>query len=164
MRYLASTLAVLATALWLGGLVALAVFAMAIFTRSGLDRETAGRATSVMFVWFGRLQLAFAAVALIAAFLGYLQKRGRPAVILFVLLALATVAAVGFNTYFVPRLEELRLAGEGQSPTFHALHKQSERLMSAAGFILLAAALALPAFCRASTPPQRDDSLDSAAT
>ncbi|HEY7120808.1 MAG TPA: DUF4149 domain-containing protein [Tepidisphaeraceae bacterium] len=148
MRYLASALTVLATALWLGGLVTLVICATAIFKVSGLDRETAGRATSAMFVWFGRVQLGFAAFALIAAFLGYLQARGSGSVALFVLFALGAVGAVLFNMWLVPRLEEMRIAGQSQTPAFDALHKRSEQLMTLVTVLLLIASVVVPRFCR----------------
>src|SRR5260221_1187168 len=112
MRYVTSALLVLATSLWLGGLITLALLVMAVFISSGLDRETAGRATSSMFVWFGKGQLVVAAVALIATFLAYLQRRGGVVVTLFVLQTIATLGAVAFNMYIVPKLESLRIAGQ----------------------------------------------------
>src|SRR4051812_25487164 len=122
MRYFASALVVLSTALWFGGLVALFVLALAVFKHSGLDRETAGRATSAMFVVFGRAQLAVGAVALIAAFLAYLPGKGRASVALFVILALGVVGAVVFNMVIVPKMEAMRMAGESQSQTFRTWH------------------------------------------
>jgi hypothetical protein len=149
MRYLTSTLIIVTTALWFGGVVTLALLVMAVFFASGLDRETAGRAASAMFVYFGKAQLIVAAVALIATFLGYLQRRGGIIVTLFVLQIVAAIAAVAFNMYFVPRLETMRGAGQSQSADFQAMHKQSESLMSVAMLILLAATILIPAVCRA---------------
>jgi hypothetical protein len=163
MRYLAAALAVISTSLWLGGLVTLAVLVMAVFLASGLDRESAGRATSAMFVWFGRGQLAVAALALIGVFLGYVQRRGGVAVALFVLLGLAAVGAAAFSAYFVPRLEGLRLAGQSTSPDFKAMHKQSEHLMTGLTAVVFAAALLLPAFCRAVLNAGRSNDSSSAA-
>src|SRR4051812_34974472 len=109
MRYFTAAFAVLTTSIWLGGLITLALLVMAIFMGSGLDRETAGRATSTMFIWFGRGQLIICALALIAVFLGYLQHRGPISVALFVMLALGAVGAVIFSIYFVPKIDALRL-------------------------------------------------------
>ena len=148
MRYFTSTLIVLTTSLWFGGLVTLALLVMAVFISSGLDRETAGRATSSMFVWFGKAQLLVAAIALIATFLAYLQRRGGPVVLLFILQAVATVGAVVFNMYIVPKLEGMRLAGQSKSVDFQSLHKQSERLMSVVILIMFVATLVLPAVWR----------------
>jgi hypothetical protein len=159
MRYFTCAFAVLTTSVWLGGCVALAVLAVAVFRGSGLDRETAGKATAAMFLWFGRGQLLVGALALIAVFLGYLQRpkagRGGGAIAaLFVLLAAASIAAAAFNMYLVPRIEQLRLTGQAQSAAFHVLHKQSERLMTGLTAALLIAAALLPAFCRAVLPPR----------
>ena len=167
MRYLTAALAVLMTSIWLGGCVALAVMAVAVFKSSGLDRDTAGKAAAAMFRWFGVGQLPIGALALIAAFLGYLQRprsagqSSNAPTILFALLALASLAAVAFNMYFVPRLEAMRKAGETNVPAFQLLHKQSEHLMTGLTAVLLIAALLLPAFCRAVLTRPRTDIADS---
>jgi hypothetical protein len=148
MRYLAAALTTLAVSVWFGGLVTLAVAVMAVFLASGLDRPTAGQATAAIFVWFGRVQLVVAALALIGAFLGYLRGRRRMPMAMFALLALATVGAVLFNAYFVTRMETLRLAGDSQSPQFQSMHKQSERLMQGMTLALFVATVMLPAFVR----------------
>jgi uncharacterized membrane-anchored protein len=113
-----------------------------------------------MFVWFGKAQLIVAAVALIATFLGYLQRRGGIVVTLFVLQIVAAVGAVVFNMYFVPKLEEMRSAGQSQSAAFQAMHKQSESLMSVAMLILLAATILIPAVCRALFAPRKSSAAD----
>lgn len=160
MRYLTSTLIIVTTSLWFGGVVTLALLVMAVFFASGLERETAGRAASAMFVWFGKAQLIVAAVALIATFLGYLQRRGGIIVTLFVLQIVAAIGAVVFNMYFVPKLEEMRSAGQSQSAAFQAMHKQSESLMSVAMLILFAATILLPAVCRALFAPRKSSIAD----
>jgi uncharacterized membrane-anchored protein len=162
MRYLTAAMVILFTSLWLGGLITLALLVMAVFIGSGLDRETAGRATSSMFVWFGKAQLVIATFALIATFLAYLQRRGPMIVVLFTLLTIAALGAVAFSMYVVPRLEELRIAGQSQSPDFQTLHKQSERLMTAAILVVLAATLMLPALCRALYTARPTDESDPA--
>jgi hypothetical protein len=89
------------------------------------------------------------ALALIAAFLGYLQHRRGLTVAMFVVLAIAVLGAVAFSIYFVPKIDALRLAGQSESLEFKSLHKQSEHLMSGVMAVLFVAALLLPAFCRA---------------
>jgi len=160
MRYLTATFAVVTISVWLGGLIALAAMVMAVFMASGLDRETAGRATSAMFIWFGRGQLIVGALALIAVFLGYLRHRGGVTMILFAVLGLGAIGAVAFSGYFVPKLETLRLAGHAESPEFQTLHKRSEQLMEGLTVTILLAAMFLPAFCRAVlTPKPKSESL-----
>lgn len=154
MRYFTTSFAAITISLWLGGVVTLALLVMAVFLASGLDRETAGRAASAMFIWFARAQLVVGALALIAVFLGYLQRRSPLVVILFVLLGIAAVGAVIFSIHFVPRIDALRLSGQAESPEFKTLHKQSENLMTALMVVLFAATLLLPAFCRALLAPK----------
>lgn len=158
MRYLAATLAVLATALWLGGLVALFLFAPAIFQAFGPEERTiAGKATSTMFVVFAKYQLVLAGVALIAAFLGYLQRRTGLLIALFVCFAIATVGAVANNVLVIPPMESLRLGGESGTPQFKKLHGISMGVSLGITLAVAAAALILPAACRAVLHPRRDD-------
>jgi len=161
MRYFTAAFAVLATSIWLGGLITLALLVMAIFMGSGLDRETAGRATSTMFIWFGRGQLIICALALISVFLGYLQHRSTLTVVLFAILALGAIGAVLFSIYFVPKIDALRLAAQSDTIEFKTLHKQSEHLMQVVMIALVIAAALLPAFCRALLIPpiSKSDSL-----
>jgi hypothetical protein len=164
MRYFACLLAVLATALWLGGLVALFLFAPAVFKAFGPDdRATAGKATSTMFVVFARYQLAVAGVALVGAFLGYLRRRSGLLVGLFVCFAIGTVGAVANNVLIVPRMEALRLAGESHSPEFRKLHGISMGVSLGITVAVFVAAILLPAACRAVLRPRPDESLVSAA-
>ena len=166
MRSLAATLAVLAAALWLGGLAALFLFAPAVFKAFGPeDRATAGKATSAMFVVFARYQLALAGVGLVAAFLGYLGRRSRLLIALFACFGLATVGAVANATLLIPRMEALRLAGESTTAEFRKLHGMSMGVSLGITTAVLAATLLLPAVCRALLKPRADDSLagDSAA-
>src|SRR5215218_4323438 len=93
MRYLASVLLVISSGLWLGGLIALAMFAPAVFKALDPDRTTAGVATSAMFVVFARYQLVLAAAALLAAFLAYVVERRGVFMVLFALFALGAVGA-----------------------------------------------------------------------
>jgi len=158
MRYLASALIVLATSLWLGGLAALFVLVLAVFKISGLDHEAAGKATSAMFVAFGRCQLAVAALALIGAFLAYLTRRGTLNIVLFFLFAVGTLGAVVYNMLLVPRMEELRLAGQIKSDAFRDLHHHSAHLFMAMTLILLVAAMLIPAVCRRLAPPPKLES------
>jgi uncharacterized membrane-anchored protein len=163
MRYLTTSLAVLTISIWLGGVVTLALLVMAVFMASGLDHESAGRATSAMFIWFGRAQLVVGALALIAVFLGYLQRRGVIPVLLFVMLAIAAVGAVVFSSYFVPRIDALRIAGQSDSGEFKSLHRQSEQLMQGITAVIFIATTMLPAFCRGLLPiaQPRGSSLDA---
>src|SRR5436853_4754329 len=141
MRYLASALIVLATSLWLGGLVGLFICALSVFKISGLDREAAGKATSAMFVAFGRCQLAVAALALIGAFLAYVSRRAALNIVLFLLFALGTLGAVFFNMLIVPRLEELRLAALTTSTAFKIWHGYSMYLLTAITTLIFIAVL-----------------------
>jgi hypothetical protein len=139
MRYAASILLTLASALWLGVLVALFLFAPAIFQAFGPDRTIAGKATSAMFVRFSQIQLLLAAAALIGAFLAYLHARRPINVALFTLLAIACVGAAAYKMFFIPRMEELRIAAQTATPEWRKLHGMSMMLSTAIGLLVLAA-------------------------
>ena len=154
MRYLSATLIIVATALWLGGLAALFAFAPAVFNAFGEDRQTAGRATSAMFRVFASYQLVLAAMALIGAFLGYLQGRRGLLVALFALFAAGAIGAVVNHMYMVPRLEELRIAGESHSDVFRKLHGYSMILSLGIAGVTLIAAVLVPGVCRTLLAPK----------
>jgi len=141
MRYLASILLTLSSALWLGLLVALFLFAPTIFQALAPDRTLAGRATSAMFVKFSQIQLLLAATALIGAFLAYVHSKRALHVALFTFFALATIGAVTNKLLLIPRMEELRVTGQTTSPQWGKLHGLSMMLSTAIGLLVLAAAV-----------------------
>jgi uncharacterized membrane-anchored protein len=150
MRYVVSTVALLAAGLWLGGLAALFLFAPAVFKAFGPEeRAIAGKATSAMFVVFAKYQLVLAAAGLLAAFLGYFQRRSGIFVALFVLFATGTVGAVANAMMIVPRMEELRVAGNSQGPEFRKLHGISMGVSLGITLAVFAATVVLPAAIRA---------------
>jgi hypothetical protein len=152
MRYVASALLVLSTGLWIGGIVALAMFAMTVFKALDPDRATAGVATSAMFVLFSKYQLVLAAVSLFAAFLAYLQDRRRVYTAIFALLALAAVGAVAYSLHYIPRMEEIRKAGEATGDAFKAMHRQVSTLFQVILALVLGGVLLIPKVTR---PPTR---------
>ena len=141
MRYLASILLTLSSALWLGLLVALFLFAPTIFQAFAPDRTLAGKATSAMFVKFSQVQLFLAAAALIGAFLGYLQSKRTIYVTLFALFALATVGAVANKLFLIPQMEDLRVTAQTTTPQWGKLHGFSMMLSTAIGLLVLAATI-----------------------
>ena len=139
MRHLASLLLTLASALWLGLLVALFLFAPAIFQAFAPDKTLAGKATSAMFTKFSQAQLALAAMGLLGGFLAYVHHKRPAHVIVFVLFALACVGAVFYKVLLVPRMEELRLAARTNDPAWARLHGGTMALSTATALLMLAA-------------------------
>ena len=133
---------VLAWALWLGGLIALALFVIALFRE---DRATALVAAPLMFARFERAQLLFAAVSLLAVGgLRLIEPRAVHSVI-FTFFAVATLALVISATLIRPKLERLRVEGESAGPQFRHMHGQSMALYSLQASALALAALFIPA-------------------
>lgn len=142
---MAAALLIVSSGLWLGGLVALAMFAPAVFKALDPDRATAGVATSAMFVVFAKYQLILAAAALLAAFLAYVVERRGVAMVLFALLALGAVGAAVNALLFVPKMEELRRAGESTGDAFKTMHVQVRWLYTGIMLAVLGGMLLIPA-------------------
>src|SRR4051794_1993053 len=145
MRTIAAAPLIVASGLWLGGLVALALFAPAVFKALDPDRATAGVATSAMFVLFARYQLVLAAAALLAAFLAYVVERRGVIMVLFALLALGAIGASINSFLFVPKMEELRRAGESTGDAFKTMHVQVRWLYTGIMLAVLGGMLLIPA-------------------
>jgi hypothetical protein len=141
MRYVASILLTLSSALWLGLLAALFLFAPAIFQAFAPDKALAGRATSAMFSKFAQAQLALAAMGLLGAFLAYVHHKRPAHVSLFVLFALACVGAVVYKMLLNPKMEELRLTGRTTDPAWAKFHGGAMALSTATALLMLAALL-----------------------
>jgi hypothetical protein len=139
MRHLASLLLTLSSALWLGLLAALFLFAPAIFQAFAPDKSLAGRATSAIFIKFAQAQLALAALGLLGAFLAYVHDKRPAHVTLFSLFAIACVGAVFYKMLLVPRMEELRQSGQAATDAFKHYHAASMILSTATALLMLAA-------------------------
>src|SRR5438045_1814903 len=109
MRTVLILLVLLTWALWLGGLVTLVILVVTLFRG---DREIAVEAAPRMFVVFGQYQLLLAAVALIATFVWRLLVSSAWITAIFTLFAIAVLSAVSLSVRVVPRMEQIRLAGQ----------------------------------------------------
>ncbi|MEZ0266146.1 MAG: DUF4149 domain-containing protein [Phycisphaerae bacterium] len=144
MRYLGSVLAMLAAGIWVGGILCVAVFAQSTFKVLADQRDVAGTVTSQMFVRFGWIQLTCAALGLLGAFLMYVGGRRGSAMVVFGLLAAASIGAVAYNMWLVPKMEALRQAGQSSGPEFKQLHDHSRTLLMGTGLAALAALAVIP--------------------
>jgi len=149
MRYLGSILVMLASGIWIGGIVCVAVFAQSTFKVLGPEqRELAGTVTSRMFVIFGWIQLVCAATGLLGAFLIYIRARRGMVIAMFFALALAAVGAIAYHQWLVPKMELLRTADKSTGEEFTQLHHLARYLLQGVGLALLAALIMLPATWR----------------
>jgi hypothetical protein len=136
----------LSISLWLGGLVALFIFAQnlfAVFPRG--TSNVAMQAAPQLFLVFERYQLVLATVALICASVLAYRIGGRVIVAMLVLVMLSTIPAVVSATLVTPKMEALRAQGLSADPHFKRLHGRSMMLYSA-GTLLVAGAAALVPF------------------
>jgi hypothetical protein len=149
MARLLSIVVTLAWSLWLGGLVTLFAALGTIFTTPGHTREQQGAFAARLFPMFERMQLIFAAVALLATAGWWFAARARLKLVLFTLFAAAAVAAVVETTQITPRVEALVAEGQRGTPEFDRMHKLSTRVYMSGAVVLLVAGVLLPGAIRA---------------
>jgi hypothetical protein len=128
------TITLLAWALWLGGLITLFILAIKLFNS---DRALAMQTVPILFHSFEIYQLALAGVTLGSAIIWK-----RP--LLITLLAFAAAGAVATPTLITPRMDEIRLHGDVNSPEFGKLHGVSMMVYLSNAGLLALAGLALP--------------------
>src|SRR5689334_21679380 len=122
MKRLCSLILLLAWGLWLGGLVALFIFAQTLFARS---RPVALSANPILFGVFERWQLMLAFSAMGASAALAILVRSRAAIAVLILVGLATVFAITSPLVVTKKMQALYAAGQSSSPEFKKLHGQS---------------------------------------
>jgi hypothetical protein len=120
MQRLCQFLALIAWSLWLGGLVLLFVVVQTLFATE--PRDTFIEVAPRIFLAFERYQLLLAGLALLGTFGWRLANPSLGIGALFTLFAAATVGALASTLLITPRLEDLRLHDQLQSPQFARLH------------------------------------------
>jgi hypothetical protein len=148
MTRILSTLVALVWGIWFGAMVMLFAALGAIFGTPGFEREVKGAFAARLFPMFERMQLVLAAVALVATAAWWMASRARVKLVLFALLAAATLAAVVETTRITPRVEALRLAGQRGTPEFDRMHQMSSRVYMSGAAVLLVAGLLIPGAIR----------------
>src|SRR5262249_20630411 len=127
---------------WFGGCVAIFISVMSLFAH---DREIAVQAAPQIFVTFGKFQLLLGAVALLATFAWYVMVRSTSVTWLLALFMLAAIGASILALTIIPKMEEMRLAGNAGTPEYRALHKKSSSLYSMTTIALLIGGCVMPA-------------------
>jgi len=145
MSRIASTVAWVCVALWLGGMIFLFLAVQTLFAAfPRATSDVALQGAPALFRAFEKYQIVVAALALIGTFAWYLTRRDRLVMAVFVLLALAAAGAVVSTTLVTTRMERLRMAGESTSPQFRKLHGRSMMIYTSQAALLLGAAVMLP--------------------
>lgn len=147
MRLLIATLLGVVLSLWLGGIVALAIFAMSLFFRS---HDLGSRGAPVLFHVFASYQLVLAGIALILSVILWRLLRSKLSFILGLLVIASTGMAIFSSGVVVPKIEQLQRDGLTETPEFKKFHSFSRTVYSSHTFILLAAMLILPTVTRQS--------------
>jgi hypothetical protein len=147
MNRILSILVTLTWGLWTGALlgVTLSVITLARTFPPG-DNPNFGLAAPPVFALFERIQLGFAAAALIFTF-GWRLRPGAKGLksLLFALFALGTIGAVVEATYVAPKINELREERASRQEEFNKFHQLSERLYGGTFVVLVIAGMLLPA-------------------
>lgn len=136
MKWLLSAVVLVAWALWLGGAVATLIFVQRLFHD---DRAIAVSAAPQLFLTFERYQLVLATIVIAGIAVG----GGRRSAFLVASLIAAAATACISATVITPRIEKLRLAGEGASAAFRTLHGVSMVMYLILVVLLLLAAVPL---------------------
>jgi hypothetical protein len=140
--------------LWFGGVIALFVFAVALFKQLG--REIAPQATQVLFPTFERYHLVLAALALLVCVGWRVIGKSRAASWVFAFFAIATCAATTSAIFLTPKIMELTRNGKAGTPEFWKTHGMSNLVyMTEAVALLVAGIIQLTAergLRRASSP------------
>ena len=134
MSRLFAFLSLVAWALWLGGLITLFLCVITLFTH---NRSLAVDVAPQLFVNFERYQLIVAAVALTTTVLWRVLSKNLMVNWIFLLLCLSSLGAITSPLYFSKQMEMLRQEGKTNSPTFEALHRQSEWVYTSEAVLLL---------------------------
>lgn len=132
-----------AWALWLGGLVTLSAVLAMIFQTPGYTQTQRGDFAARLFPVFERMQLGFAAVALLGTAALWIARRTRMNLLLFILLAAATLHPVIESTMLTPRIEAMRQAHEQDTPRFERYHRASSRVYMMGAVVLLVCGIVL---------------------
>jgi hypothetical protein len=149
MKTLAATVVTLAWGFWLGGLGTLFASLGTIFTTPDYSRSQQGDFAQRLFPVFERMQLIFAAIALLGTAAWWMANRQRLKLVLFALFALATCVAVAETTLVTPRVQRLSAEGLRETPQFQQAHQLSSRVYMSGAVVVLLAGLLLPRAIRA---------------
>jgi hypothetical protein len=138
MRRATSVVITVLWGLWFGGVITLFLAVTAIFAEFHDRHDLAGLAANHVFRVFNAYQLALAAALLLATFVWYLLGPRQWKMGLFVVFALATVAACVIAMYLAPEITRLRDAHMTQSDEFKRLHGYSMLVYLVESLFLLA--------------------------
>jgi hypothetical protein len=143
-----SIVVTVAWGLWLGGLITLFAVVGTVFNTPGYSRDQQGDFAQRLFPVFERMQLVFAATALLATVAWWVARRRRLKLVLFALFAAATLTVVLESTQITPKILQLTADRMRETPQFQEAHKLSTRVYGTGACILLLAGLLLPSAVR----------------
>jgi len=144
MNRLIYTLLNLVWGLWFGGLIMLFLAVQWLFKAFADNHATAGVGASSIFQHFNQYRLGLAAAAVLLTAFAWLGNRRPIHLVLFILFALAVLAACYTSAVIAPQIETLRLQGLTHTDHFRHLHGKSMAIYMVEALFVLAAGLVLP--------------------
>lgn len=161
MRHFIANFLNICLALWLGGIVALAIFVMHLFWKSP---ELGSVAAPVLFHVFATYQLILAGLGLILTFALWRLVKQTQLRVLAILVLAAAALAIFSSGFLVPRIEQLQRDGLINTPAFQKFHSLSRTVYSTHALVLLAAIILLPIIIRRMDLPQSKSPRDQRDT
>lgn len=137
MKSLARTFALLAWALWLGGLIATFISVLTLFRARPNDLSVFDVAAPRIFHAFEMYQLILATVAIVSTF--FWKKP-----ILLLLFSFAAIGSIVSPLVITPQIARLQRLGQTHTPRFAQVHGESMMIYSTDATILLVAGLFIP--------------------
>lgn len=114
----------LCIALWLGGLVSTLILVMRLWKEA--DRVVFDQAAPIFILNFEKLELVFSLTGLVAMLGWRLISCSRAKRVVFYALIAASVLLALEVQWIAPHVNQMRLAGEMQTPEFKKYHGYSE--------------------------------------
>jgi hypothetical protein len=148
MNKFAAIVVTIAWGAWLGGLGTLFAVLGTIFNTPGYSRAQQGDFAQRLFPVFERMQLIFAAVALLGTAAWWFLNRLGLKLVLFSIFAVATCVAVAETTFVTPQVQRLSAEGLRGTPQFDRAHHLSSKVYSSGAIVVLVAGLLLPSVIR----------------
>jgi hypothetical protein len=112
--------------LWVGSLVHLLISIFSLFGRfPSKESDVAVEAAPVLFYISERYHLLLGSLAVLVAFAGWVGARSRVRLALLILCLTALLTAAGSTIWVSARIDQLREAGQRQTPEFARLHRIS---------------------------------------
>ncbi|HWB54119.1 MAG TPA: DUF4149 domain-containing protein [Tepidisphaeraceae bacterium] len=150
MRNLFSGIVQIVWALWFGGIIALFMFVVRLFSE---NRDLAKQAAPQLFATFEHYQLGLAGIALLFTIFWRIAWKSRLLTTILIMLVLSLAASLVSTLGITPRMQALLATHQSGSPEFMKLHGYSMIAYTSNAVFLAVTGLLLPPAIRAKHQP-----------